>query len=69
MATNSYFEAALPIAGAKGRADDSLANTSIEILVSSYSGEHVVYLKIADPNGDERSLVLSKDTRSGYSND
>jgi len=60
MATTSYFEADLPTAAGNGKADDSAPKTTVEILVSSYSGEHILYLKIIDADGDEKSFVLSK---------
>jgi len=60
MATTSYFEEQLPAAGRNGTADTSAPKTTVEILVSSYSGKHDLYLKIVDSQGEEKSLVLNK---------
>lgn len=60
MATTSYFEEQLSPAGADGKVDPSGLTTTFEILVSSFSGEHKIYLKVVDPNGDERSFPLGR---------
>jgi len=59
MATTSYFEEALSPVDTDGKANPSSLMTTLEVLISSYSGEHRLYLKVTDPNGDERSFPLS----------
>jgi hypothetical protein len=61
MATTSYLEAQLPIANAMGKADESSRKTTVELLVSSYSGEHRIYLKVIEPDGQERPLILDRE--------
>ena len=61
MATTSYFEEHLasPDDAGKPKLDES--KSTLEILVSSYSGTHRLYLKVIDPEGTANSLILDKD--------
>jgi hypothetical protein len=60
MATTSYFEAPLLVANAKGKADESSRKSTLEVLVSSYSGEHQIYLKTIGPDGREHMLIVDR---------
>lgn len=60
MATTSYFEAPLPVANSIGNADASSRRTTVELLVSSYSGKHQIYLKTIGSDGHELPMSLDK---------
>lgn len=60
MGTTAYFEGELPPLGGDGKPDLSGPTTTFEVVVSSFSGEHRLYLKIVDAKGDELLLSLDK---------
>jgi hypothetical protein len=61
MGTTSYFEETLSMAGKDGNADPTAPETIVEVLVSSFSGKHQLYIRTTNADGDEYTHVLDKD--------
>ncbi|MBI3043574.1 MAG: hypothetical protein HYY78_12210 [Betaproteobacteria bacterium] len=61
MATTSYVLEILSPVGQNGKPDPYAPKTTFEVIVSSFSGEPLIYLRLADPRGGERAFALGKD--------
>jgi len=60
MATTMYFEADLAGLDSSANADLTNPTNKIEIYISSYSGEHQLYLKHIERGGKEVYSVITK---------
>ena len=60
MATTSYFEQQLLATDNKSNADPKKQGCVLEILVSSFSGEHQLYLRHIDSKGIVSNSVIPK---------
>lgn len=61
MTTTSYFEEKIPIPNDIGKADENAQTNLVEIYVSSFSGEHELYLKHTDSEGKESRSIINKE--------
>lgn len=65
MATTSYFEERVSPVGQDGKPDAYAPKATLEILVSSFSGESLIYLRLVDGRSAERAFTLSRDQGIG----
>jgi len=62
MATTMYAEEELyPVDKESGKANKSEASTIFEVYVSNFFGDHQIYLKVTDENGDVKQFHVSKE--------
>lgn len=67
MATTQYFEENLYPVGDDGKADTSKPADNFKVFVSSYFANHQIYLRITDENRNEKTLHLTKEQASAFS--
>jgi hypothetical protein len=60
MATTSYFEQTLSATDERANADSRKPGCQLEILVSSLSGEHQLYIRHVDATGTESVSVVPR---------
>lgn len=60
MATTTYFEQELLATDKSSNADPSQPKSTLEIQVSSFSGEHQLYLAHEDGEGNQSYSVIGK---------
>jgi len=61
MATTSYFEEELFAVAKNGKADRNAPKILFEIYISSFSGEHQLYLKHKTNDSEEVYSIIEKD--------
>ena len=61
MATTQYFETDLHPTAKSGMPDLKASTTYMELLISSFSGEHRIMIKLVDPKGKEQFFTLTRE--------
>jgi hypothetical protein len=61
MAATSYYKEEIPSVDKDGKADNDKPANLFEIYISSFSGEHELYLKHIDGESNESYSIINKE--------